>query len=96
MGPYVPTERTAKTQADLFLRWEHSHFVAFVMSRLIIFYILSASGSLSTLVTCLSHVCEQCFMVNCTFYLSHLMRLWHFSSSVISFFKCACAAIQWG
>ena len=24
------------------------------------------------------------------------MRLWHFSSSVNSFFKCACAAIQWG
>ena len=28
-------------------------------------------------------------------YLSHLMRLWHFSSSVNSFFKRACAAIQW-
>ena len=28
--------------------------------------------------------------------LSHLMRLWHFSSSVNSFFKRACAAIQWG
>ena len=27
--------------------------------------------------------------------LSHLMRLWHFSSSVNSFFKRACAAIQW-
>ena len=28
--------------------------------------------------------------------LSHLMRLWHFSSSVNSFFKHACASIQWG
>ena len=28
--------------------------------------------------------------------MSHLMRLWHFSSSVNSFFKQACAAIQWG
>ena len=28
--------------------------------------------------------------------LSHVMRLWYFSSSVNSFFKCACAAIQWG
>ena len=28
--------------------------------------------------------------------LSHLMRLRHFSSSVNSFFKCACAGIQWG
>ena len=27
--------------------------------------------------------------------LSHLTRLWHFSSSVNSFFKRACAAIQW-
>ena len=27
--------------------------------------------------------------------LSHLMRLWHFSSSVNTFFKCTCAAIQW-
>ena len=26
----------------------------------------------------------------------HLMRLWYFSSSVNSFFKRACAAIQWG
>ena len=29
-------------------------------------------------------------------YMSQLMRLWHFSSSVNSFFKHACAAIQWG
>ena len=29
-------------------------------------------------------------------YLSQLMRWWHFSSSVNSFFKHACAAIQWG
>ena len=28
--------------------------------------------------------------------MSQLMRLWHFSSSVNSFFKRACAAIQWG
>ena len=28
--------------------------------------------------------------------LRQLMRLWHFSSSVNSFFKRACAAIQWG
>ena len=28
--------------------------------------------------------------------MSHLMRLWHCSSSVNSFFKHACAAIQWG
>ena len=28
--------------------------------------------------------------------ISQLMRLWHFSSSVNSFFKRACAAIQWG
>ena len=28
--------------------------------------------------------------------LSELMRLWHFSFSVNPFFKCACAAIQWG
>ena len=28
-------------------------------------------------------------------YLSHVMRLWYFSSSVNSFFKRACAAIQW-
>ena len=27
-------------------------------------------------------------------YLSQLMRLWHFSSSVISFFKRACATVQ--
>ena len=29
-------------------------------------------------------------------YLSHLMRLWYFSSSVNSFFKRTYAAIQWG
>ena len=29
-------------------------------------------------------------------HLSHLMRLRYFSSSVNSFFKCACAAIRWG
>ena len=28
--------------------------------------------------------------------MSHVMRLWYFSSSVNSFFKRACAAIQWG
>ena len=28
--------------------------------------------------------------------MSHVMRLWAFSSSVNSFFKRACAAIQWG
>ena len=28
-------------------------------------------------------------------YLRHRLRLWHFSSSVISFFKHPCAAIQW-
>ena len=28
--------------------------------------------------------------------MSQLMRLWHFSSSLNSFFKCAYAAIQWG
>ena len=28
--------------------------------------------------------------------MSHLMRLWHFSSSLNSFFIRACAAIQWG
>ena len=28
--------------------------------------------------------------------MSQVMRLWHFSSSVNSFFKRACAAIQWG
>ena len=27
--------------------------------------------------------------------LCHLIRLWHFASSVNSFLKCACAAIQW-
>ena len=30
------------------------------------------------------------------YYLSHLMRLWYFSSSVNPIFKRACAAIQWG
>ena len=30
-----------------------------------------------------------------TFHLSHVMRLWYFSSSVNSFFKRACVAIQW-
>ena len=29
-------------------------------------------------------------------YLSHLMRLWYFLSSINSFFKHACTAIQWG
>ena len=29
-------------------------------------------------------------------YLSHLMRLWFFSSSITSIFKRACSAIQWG
>ena len=29
-------------------------------------------------------------------HLSQLMRLWYFSSSVNSLFKCACAAIHWG
>ena len=28
--------------------------------------------------------------------LSHVMRLWYFSSSINTFFKRACAAIQWG
>ena len=27
--------------------------------------------------------------------MSHIMRLWHFSSSINSFFKRACTAIQW-
>ena len=27
--------------------------------------------------------------------MSHLMRLWYFSSSVNAFFKCTCTAIQW-
>ena len=42
LGPSLRTERTAKTlinwanaQADLSLRWAHTHFVGFVMSRLI-------------------------------------------------------------
>ena len=37
LGPYLPTERTAKThdQTDLSLRWAHSHFVGFVIRRLI-------------------------------------------------------------
>ena len=30
------------------------------------------------------------------YYLSQLMRLWHFPSSINAFFKCACTAIQWG
>ena len=34
LGPQLPIERTVKTQADLSLRWAHSHFVGFVMSRL--------------------------------------------------------------
>ena len=29
-------------------------------------------------------------------HLNHLIRLWQFLSSVNSFFKCTCAAIQWG
>ena len=29
-------------------------------------------------------------------HLSHLMRLWYFSSSVNSLFKSSCAVIQWG
>ena len=29
------------------------------------------------------------------YYLSHVMRLWHFLSSVHSFLKNACTAIQW-
>ena len=28
-------------------------------------------------------------------HMSQLMRLWYFSSSINSFFKCTCAAIQW-
>ena len=43
MGPYLPTERTAKTLIGLGgcpgrseFRWAHSHFVDFVMRRLII------------------------------------------------------------
>ena len=32
----------------------------------------------------------------CFWKLSHLMRLWRFSSSINSFFKRACAAIHWG
>ena len=37
-----------------------------------------------------------CFCVIHNWHLSQLMRLWHFSSSINSFFKHACAAIQWG
>ena len=29
-------------------------------------------------------------------HICHLMRLWHFSSSINSFFKCTYAAIHWG
>ena len=34
--------------------------------------------------------------MHCLLHLSHLTRLWHFSSSVNSLFKRTCAAIQWG
>ena len=41
LGPLLPIEHTAKTlidwadaQADLSLRWTHTHFAGFVMSRL--------------------------------------------------------------
>ena len=41
LGPLaLPIERTAKTadaQADLSLRWAHSHFVGFVMKQLILY-----------------------------------------------------------
>ena len=36
------------------------------------------------------------FNINLKLKMSQLMRLWHFSSSVNSFFKHTCAAIQWG
>ena len=38
---------------------------------------------------------EQLFLVMEENPMSQLMSLWHFSSSVNLFFKCACAAIQW-
>ena len=34
LGPYLPIERPADAQADLSVRWAHSHFVGFVMRRL--------------------------------------------------------------
>ena len=45
-------------------------------------------------VDCVLHLVDLMFFS--IYYLSQLMRLWHFSSSVNSFFKRACAAIQWG
>ena len=36
------------------------------------------------------------YMNDFSHYLSHVKRLWYFSSSVNSFFKRTCAAIQWG
>ena len=39
---------------------------------------------------------RQRYVPFCMHEMSHLMRLWYFSSSVNSFFKRACAAIQWG
>ena len=36
LGSLAPAKRTADTQADLNLRWAQSHFVGFVMRRLIL------------------------------------------------------------
>ena len=52
-----------------------------------------------TTVKCFGQL-QQCFQVSKCFgllhHLSHLMILWYFSSSVNSFFKRTCEAIQWG
>ena len=50
----------ADAQADLSLRWAHTHFVGFVMSRLIWFqWSIIPRGAISKLSWLLAHVAEQ-------------------------------------
>ena len=71
-----------------------SHFVGFVMRRLKFFFFL-----------CLTCKNAKLRVIYCTAvhdlhvgmarHMSQIMRLWYFLSSVNSFFKRACTAIQW-
>ena len=72
--------------------------------RTLILLVLSWGGSFTThplitgegLRSFIMALPEEVFIVFFNHQMSQLMRLWHFLSSVNSFFKRACAAIQWG
>ena len=73
-----------------FYCWKLSRFVSLSPGSSLFQGGISISGSLH----CKDPYLFLCFSYMCIL-MSQLMRLWYFSSSINSFFKRACTAIQW-